>query len=58
MSSCRTSKPMKAFVGSSDKGEIVRKQNNEVLSCKNPKFNEYFCMHKDDFEALLEKCGE
>ena len=57
ISSCATPKPAKVFVGDHVSVGIVRKQAGEEIGCDMVEFNDYFCIHKDDFSTLLEKCS-
>ena len=56
--SCRTPKPVKFWAGSTEAMSIVRRQDNDAISCMDARFDEYICIHHEELDALLERCGE
>lgn len=56
-SACKKKIPLwnkKVFVGSSLDQAVVRKQENEKISCVDSKFDEMICIRKKDFDCFFE----
>ena len=47
-------RPIKTWKASSFDYAIVRKQDSDMISCLDHKFNEYVCMSEEDLQLLLE----
>lgn len=45
---------VKIYKASSFEYGIERKQDNEIISCLDRKFDDFICMSKDDLQYLLE----
>lgn len=45
---------VKLYKASSFDYAIVRKQDDEIVSCLDHKFDDFVCMSKDDLQYLLE----
>lgn len=46
---------IKVYRGSSEDFALVRKQDNDIKSCFEKSFDDYYCMNSKDFKSFLEK---
>jgi len=44
----------KIFAGDSEREALVRAQSNEVIECKDNRFDDYMCMSYDDLKKFYE----
>lgn len=43
----------KIYVGNSLEGTIERKQDGESISTKDPQFDQFFCLSKEDYDCFF-----
>lgn len=53
--SCVSLKDLKIYATSSELGAIVRSQDNEIIYCQEPEFDNMVCVSNDDYAKIVKK---
>lgn len=46
-------KDIKIYKAAHEDAAIIREQEKEYISCVDPRFNDFYCVSKEDFQKLL-----